>query len=203
LKILKKLYKPLHAKYSLSRRVQVISKEISKLVPDGSTVLDIGGGGGEIAKQLSILLPNLKIKCIDIDVRENSEIEVVKYDGLNIPFENETFDFSIIVDVLHHSKQPFSILKEALRVTKVGLIVKDHNCNSFIQKKIMTVTDTLGNWHHDVPLVFNFLSRKCWLKLWQDLKLEEKSYETKLNIYTPFRGCIFASDMDFISLLKK
>jgi len=199
----KKFYKRFHEKYTLSRRTRVISQEILRFLPDHANILDIGCGGGEIAEILTDSNPTLKVSGIDIGGRTNSNIEITTYDGITIPFENNSFDFAIIVDVLHHTAIPKLILIEALRVSKRGIIVKDHNCAGRIQKTIMKITDTLGNWHHDVPLFFNFLSRKKWLLLWNVLNLNEEYYTTRLNIYSQFRGCIFKKDMDFISVLKK
>jgi len=57
-------------------------------------VLDVGAGNGELAEFLS-KNKNIKITAVDEKPIKNGNIEILKADARNLPFENESFDLVI------------------------------------------------------------------------------------------------------------
>ena len=67
-----------------------------------------------------------------MQVRETAAIPVTIYDGRTLPFEAAAFDALIIVDVLHHADDPALLLREAARVARRSILIKDHTSDRFL-----------------------------------------------------------------------
>lgn len=102
-------------------------KEVAKLVPENSKVLDIGCNDG----QLNNFLRNCKYYGIDINPRFIKQLSKrgikAKKADLNkdsLPFNKEKFDFIFLLDVLEHVINPSKLLQEAKeRLTADGKMV--------------------------------------------------------------------------------
>lgn len=147
-----------HRKIVMDRRVRQISKNISDLIPeDVVSVLDVGAGTGEMAHAIQSFRPKLSFSGVDVYIRPKTFIPVVKYDGSVLPFDDNSYDVIIVVDVLHHCKDPVSVLKECTRVSRRWVIIKDHVSDSFLDSKILKFMDWVGNRAHGVVLPYNYL----------------------------------------------
>ena len=92
------------------------------------SVLDVGCGDGATELFMNELFPRWKVNAIDVSVQSIEEAKkknlpnVVfnSYDGLKIPFENDSFDMVFIAGVLHHVEKKFHqmIIDEIKRVLK-------------------------------------------------------------------------------------
>ena len=188
----------LHKRFARSRRTEVLSREIAALVPEGCSILDVGCGSGEIASEVARLRSCSEVRGVDVVVQPGCRVPVERYDGLNIPWDDKSVDLVMLIDVLHHTDDPMPVIREALRVAKLGVIIKDHNCDSRIQRRIMTFTDSFANRHNGVPLPFNFWSTGQWAAAWRELHVKPDFYNSRIELYPALRGAIFARDMDFI-----
>jgi ubiquinone/menaquinone biosynthesis C-methylase UbiE len=190
----------IHRFITLNNRINVLSREISNLIEENSSVLDVGCGSGEISANI-LKKKQLKLKGIDILVRPDAAIQVEEYDGINFPYPDNSFDYVIFIDVLHHTPKPEILIKEAARVAKHYVIIKDHNCNNWFQKRILSFTDWFGNAQFGVNLEFNFLSKKKWLNIFQNNGLIVKK-NINPKIYPSFTRILFWKEIDFIAKLK-
>jgi ubiquinone/menaquinone biosynthesis C-methylase UbiE len=95
------------------------------------------------------------------------------YDGAVLPFGNHAFDVVLCADMLHHTESPSGVLREACRVAKRCVIVKDHICDTLLDRAILTSMDWLGNTGTGVPLPFRFLSSRQWSELFVTLPYRE------------------------------
>jgi ubiquinone/menaquinone biosynthesis C-methylase UbiE len=193
------VHKYIHKKVTLLNRIKVLSNEISKLIEKKSTVLDVGSGSGDIAFLIEQNTDST-FNGIDILVREDTKIPVKAFDGKSIPFADKSCDYVIFMDVLHHTSNVKELLIEAIRVAKKGVIIKDHNCNNSWQNKVLRFTDWFGNAQYGVSLEYNFISRKNWISLFNELGLTETIYMNP-KLYPTFTKLIFWKDLDFISKL--
>lgn len=189
-------HKFIHKKITLNNRIKVLSKRISELVGTGS-ILDVGTGSGDIAIEILKLNDKINLKGIDVLVRENTKITVEKYDGIHFPAGDDSVDLVMFIDVLHHTPDPFTLLKEASRVAKKHIIIKDHNCNNLFQRKVLSFTDWFGNAQYGVNLELNFQSKKQWDEYFSALNLKVVEYEY-IKLYPWFTRVIFWKSMDFI-----
>lgn len=84
-----------------------------------SKLLEIGSGTGY---QLDLLKEKIDL-CLGLDIENGtydpqSLKEIIKYDGINIPFENDTFDYVFSSNTLEHITDLNVVEKEIQRVMK-------------------------------------------------------------------------------------
>ncbi|TNE73782.1 class I SAM-dependent methyltransferase, partial [bacterium] len=167
------------------RRVHILSQHIASLLQENCKILDVGCGDGKIAKSIKSIHPKIEIEGIDVLVREDCEILVTKFDGVNIPYPENYFDFILLIDVLHHTEHSNELLKECKRVAKKGIVIKDHLNNSIIDYWTLRFMDKVGNARYDVHLPHIYFSSQEWKDLIQQNSLEVEWTTSKLNLY-PF-----------------
>jgi SAM-dependent methyltransferase len=184
-----------------NRRIWVLSRALAKAIPDRGTVLDIGCGDGLLATALMRIRPDLRIEGVDVVERIKSMMPVALYDGTHLPFEDKSFDYVTIVDVLHHTDDPAVVLAEAGRVARRGVIIKDHLREGFLAHATLTFMDWFGNFGDGVPMPYNFLSRSEWQGAFFKARLQAVQTVEKLDIYLPPANWFFDRNLHFVSFL--
>jgi len=88
----------------------------------GKRLLDLGSGEGWVGAALRELAP---IRDCGADVAPFRLVpgRYVVYDGARLPFRDRTFDTTLISFALHHCDAPETVLAEAVRVTRIRLLV--------------------------------------------------------------------------------
>src|SRR6476660_5038840 len=148
--VLQHLHGKAHDKAVFKRRIQVLAQALANFLPKNARVLDVGCGSGTLAKVIMTLRPDVTIEGIDVLVRPNTEIPVTEFDGNTIPWPDKHFDVALIVDVLHHTDDPVRVMAEARRVTKRGIVVKDHFRDGLLANSTLRFMDWFGNAAHGV-----------------------------------------------------
>jgi ubiquinone/menaquinone biosynthesis C-methylase UbiE len=100
-------------------RAYDMALEISRVIPRGSEVLDVGCGNGFIAHHLSAMLGT---SVIGIDVSETTEasIDFRSFDGMRFPVGDDSVDAVLLCYVLHHAQDVRAVLSEVRRVLRDG-----------------------------------------------------------------------------------
>jgi SAM-dependent methyltransferase len=142
------------------RRVAVLAKYLSAMIEPGSSVLDIGCGDGKLDCLLVEKVEGMRIEGAEIQPRADCAITCRAFDGVHLPFADESFDGCMFVDVLHHAPDAAAILREARRVSKKFILIKDHLAESALAHFRLRVMDWVGNRAHGVALPYNYLSIK-------------------------------------------
>ena len=147
-------------------------------VPLNSKVLDIGAGGGYIAKNIS-KSRNAKVTLLDIIDFNHTDLPLILYDGKDIPFSGNNFDISLLISVLHHCENPKRVLSETARVTKLRLIVFEELYENFWQRKFQCLADILFNFFYIFKpakerenMPFNFKKKSEWENIFKSLGLQ-------------------------------
>ena len=193
-----------HRKIVMGRRVRQISSHISELMPkEVLSVLDVGAGTGEMAQAISSFRPELIFSGVDVYIRPKTFIPVVKYDGDRLPFNDNSFDAVITVDVLHHCDDPVAVLKECARVSKRFVIIKDHVSDSVYDEKILAFMDWVGNSAHGVVLPYNYLSTSDWASAFDKAGLKSMHNAKQLNLYPMPLDMVFGGSLHCLHLLSK
>jgi ubiquinone/menaquinone biosynthesis C-methylase UbiE len=193
----------LHTKLVSGWRVRVLVESLAALVPNGSRLLDIGCGDGQIAKLIVARRSGVEATGIDVLLRPKTHIPVAKYDGTTIPFEDASFDVVMFIDVLHHTENPAALLREATRVTRRYVLLKDHFRNGVFAGATLRLMDWIGNVHHGVALPYNYLSETEWRRIYERVAVRPVETKRKLNLYPQPVNLVFGRGLHFIALLEK
>lgn len=129
------------------------------------SLLDVGAGDGQIAAEVGRRLGAGEVKGVDVLIRPAASIEVVPYDGRQLPFASGAFDVVTISDVLHHCEDPSRVLAECLRVANHCVLVKDHLRFGAISRAVLLAMDVIGNQEAGVLVRGTYFSPPQWIDL--------------------------------------
>jgi SAM-dependent methyltransferase len=152
----------LHQHLVKPRQAQRVVDYLLRLLPPAGRVLDVGCGTGRIARLLAARNPQLRIEGLDVLAQPRAEIPVTVFDGARIPLEAGTVDAVILVDVLHHTEQQAQLVREALRVSRGPVVIKDHLCETRWDRAILAFMDWVGNRSLGIASVYRYRSREQW-----------------------------------------
>jgi SAM-dependent methyltransferase len=192
----------IHGKTVFNRRTRVLASRIEPMLPKDACVLDVGTGDGTIASLWQRNRPDLRIEGIDVLVRNDTKIPVRAFDGRTIPFDDNTWDVVTFVDVLHHTLEVEHLLREAARVARSWVVIKDHFAESAVDRATLRFMDWVGNAPHGVVLPYNNLPRVIWRQTFAQAMLELRSLDERIPLYTfPF-SLVFGRGLHFIAQLR-
>ncbi len=198
----KQVLNSVHDVAVFQRRVRVLSGHLANEIESGETVLDVGCGDGSIAQAIMALKPQLNFQGIDVLLRPQAAIPVTVYDGDRIPFDDKSFDWVTIVDVLHHTDDPARVLAECSRVAKLGVVIKDHLREGFGAFPTLRLMDWVGNRGHDVRLPYNYLSKAEWDAVFEKIGVARATWNQSLDLYPQPFSLAFDRSLHFISTVR-
>jgi methionine biosynthesis protein MetW len=155
---------------------------IASLVPQGSRVLDLGCGSGELLAHLAaskgcsgygIEIDDTKLR--DCVARGVNAIQLNLDDGLAL-FGDRSFDVVLQLDTLQHLKNTERMLRETARVGRIGIVAFPNFAHwpnrLHVLSGRMPVTRTLPYQWYDTPNIrvgtyadFEVLARTCGLRV--------------------------------------
>jgi len=197
------LVERIHGSYVVGRRARILCQHLSRVIPEATTVLDVGCGDGLIDSLIRDRRPDLELRGIDVLVRPKSFIPVAKFDGKALPYDDSSFDCVMFVDVLHHMVDPMTLLREAVRVARKSIIIKDHARDGLLAGVTLRVMDKIGNQRHGVLLPYNYWTTEQWVGAWGQLGLQVKMRMTKLGLYPWPATWIFDRRLHFVARLDR
>jgi SAM-dependent methyltransferase len=196
-----KLTDCVHENFVAGRRARVLCSHLAELIPPDSRVLDVGCGDGLIAQLIMQMMPDLAFQGIDVLVRPGTRIPVESFDGQRLPYANASFDVVMFVDVLHHAEDPLELLKEAFRVSRNVVLIKDHTLEGFLAGPTLCFMDRVGNLRHGVALRYDYWSRQRWIEAFKLLGMKVTLWNQHLGLYIPPFNWIFERSLHFIARL--
>lgn len=192
----------IHGGYVYQRRVRILSGLLAAQLPPGAEVLDVGTGDGLLAHLIRTERPDTRIRGIEVFLRPDSYIEIDRFDGQTIPFAAASFDVVMLVDVLHHTEEPLALLREAARVTRKHILIKDHTADSSFARGVLRLMDWVGGARHGFPLPYNYLSSKDWAAAIDTLGLTKASWQNRLSLYPWPATWLFDGSLHFLADLE-
>jgi len=163
---------------------------IAALVPEGSRVLDLGCGTGEL---LEHLVKHRRCTGYGVELNDANLLACVKRgvnaiqlnleEGLSI-FEDQSFDVVLQLETLQHLRNTEAMLRETARVGRTGLVSFPNFAHWANRLQVlggrMPVTRTLPYEWYDTPNIrvttfadFEILARKNRLKLLDSFGLQQ------------------------------
>lgn len=192
-----------HGKLIFGRRVRVLAAHAAALVPsDARSVVDVGCGDGTLAQLILARRSDLEISGLEIRARPVTAIPVQEFDGRILPLDDASRDVVLMVDVLHHAEDPQLLLREAARVARTAVIIKDHLSDPWLGHQRLGVMDWVGNIGHGVPLRNGYWSRAEWSDAFARAELHERERRERLGLYPAPTRWLFETGLHFMSRLQ-
>jgi SAM-dependent methyltransferase len=119
-------------------------------------------------------------------VRRGGElIPVTAFDGIRMAWPDKTFDAVILADVLHHDHDQERLLREAARVSKHLVIIKDHLCDALLGRSRISLLDWAANAGYNVPVLYKYNNLGEWRDLIGKVSSRVIEERTSIDIYPP------------------
>ncbi|MEO8376822.1 MAG: methyltransferase domain-containing protein [Candidatus Sumerlaeota bacterium] len=113
---------------AMANRAQRVCARLAPHLPDDGTVLDVGCGTGHNAEYIR---SKFRRDVSEADVADMKTVgpPPMLFDGQNLPFEDGSFDTSLLLYVLHYATDQERILRELRRVTRNRLLILQSTYN--------------------------------------------------------------------------
>lgn len=190
-------------KKSADIRARTLFAHLGPLLPKNGTLLDFGCGigyfGYQVGKQTDCRLTYLDVKSYPF---MNPEIRLQCYDGVTIPFPDDSFDYSMAVFTLHHTRNAKDCLKELVRVTRKQLIVSEDFIASPSHKYTEAVKDWVANCFMG-SITMQYKQDAEWESLYSELGLTmvRKIHFSSSFLFLPFKHVVWVLDKNPSSLI--
>ncbi len=191
----------LHGRHVFPRRIRVLSDHLAQILPLNASVLDVGCGDGRIAHRVLQLRPDLQWRGLDVLIRPHTHIPVDHFNGHTLPQTDRSVDCVLFVDVLHHTPDPLCLLREAARVARLAIVLKDHTRDGLLAGPTLRFMDWVGNARHGVALPYNYWPKASWHHAFQTLGLRTAEWRDQLGLYPAPANVVFERGLHFIARL--
>lgn len=185
------------------RRVERLARIVLPYLPEEGNVLDLGCGRGDLTMALKAARPQVSFTGLDVlphPVRAGVALAV--YDGEHVPYGDASFDWVMLITVLHHTDDYRLLLAEARRVARKGIIILDHQYTNWIDWLTLAFIDWPGNVPFGVHTPFNFSTRGQWLALFGELGLKESRHEDGVAHFGPALAPLLGRNLHFVSVVE-
>ena len=196
-----KLVEWLHGRYVKRRRERALAASIASVLPANAIVLDVGCGDGSLAVQLLRERPDLTIRGLEVSGRPVCHIPMTLFDGERLPCADAAFDVVLFADVLHHTPHAEALLREARRVARKAIVIKDHCADGFLAWPTLRFMDRVGNTRFGVALPHLYLSWSEWQSLFTRLGVTIEATERRLGLYPWPLSWLFERSLHFVARL--
>ncbi len=143
---------------------------------DGQKIIDIGAGSCLVAREIS--KKGIQIVPVDVIDYNRTDLDLMIFDGERLPFEDNSFDISLLIFVLHHCDFPIRVLREAIRVSEKIIVMEDIYYSGG-ERIFLKIWDFITNLFASENMPFNFRNKKGWRSLFRQLGLvvlEERDF---------------------------
>jgi ubiquinone/menaquinone biosynthesis C-methylase UbiE len=132
----------------------------------GDSVLDVGCGTGHLSAYLREMY-GVDPTGMDVKDFRQAQIRFQQFDGTSIPFPDNAFDHVVLSEVLHHSHNPMSLIKECRRVARRGILVFEDMPDGRLGKLILLAHVELFARYYHYPFrpahIAEYRSALAWL----------------------------------------
>lgn len=114
----------------------------------GDRLLDVGGAEGYVAMEMATKTGR-GVTVLEVEgpwATDQTVVSFETYDGLRMPFPDDSFSASFAVFSFHHAADPIAVLREMKRVTSGEIIVVESVIDGGLSRSALTVLDPIVNW---------------------------------------------------------
>lgn len=192
----------LHERFVFRRRILRLARLLEPLLPLHASVLDVGCGDGRLAETILSLRPDLRFVGTDSRLRGQARFPIYRALGSALPHAEAAFDAVLLVDVLHHTREPSDVIAEAARVARSCILIKDHTRDTRTARWLLRFMDLVGNARHAVDLPFNYWSTGEWERAFPRHGLRIRTWVRHLPLYPWWAAWLFSRGLHCIIALE-
>lgn len=193
----------LHERAVFRHRAKALALHLAELLPPGiAELLDCGSGDGTLGALVAGQRPEIAVVGLEVHARPTSAIPVSLFDGRRIPLNDRSTDAVMLIDVLHHAEDPHLLLREAARVARRAVLVKDHLTDAWLGNVRLRAMDWVGNVGHGVALRYEYWSRQQWQSAFSDAGLVVREQRENLGIYPAALDWLLERNLHFMAMAE-
>jgi SAM-dependent methyltransferase len=190
-----------HDVYIKRRRVRALAASIAASLPPNASVLDVGCGDGSLAEEIARQRGDVRIRGLEVSPRGNPRIPVSLFDGVSLPLPDSSTDVVLFADVLHHTHHAESLLRDACRVARAAIIIKDHSTEGVLAFQTLRFMDRVGNARFGVSLPHLYLNWTEWQRMFERLGVSVISVNRRIGLYPWPLNIVFERSLHFVARL--
>ncbi len=195
--IIRKLHKPVYEK-----RLVVLGQLIGEELSSGDSLLDVGCGGGQLGLYLKDHY-GVDASGAEVEPRDGCAIPVTEMSGTSLPFDDDSYDYVSVADVLHHEWNEDLLLLECKRVARKGVIVKDHLLGAPLAIARISFIDWLANIGYDIECLYRYRSADGWHELFKRCGLKVRGEKRSIELYPFGMNWLFGNRLQYFAILTK
>jgi SAM-dependent methyltransferase len=196
--LLRTFHKPIY-----EHRQQVLVNLITPHLKSGARVLDIGCGFGHLGRALMDASPDhIQVEGLESVTRGGELIPVTAYEGTTMPFPDKTFDAVILADVLHHDLDQERLLREAVRISRGTVVIKDHIRGSLLAQQRISLLDWAANAGYNVPCLYKYNDLQQWHTMIGKFSTGVVEERTSIDVYPPVFNEILGKNLHYFVVFR-
>lgn len=107
----------------LVKRASTFGRLLLPHLPDRGRALDVGSGTGHTSAFLLKESDLQVIECDVVDFSTHASHRPLRFDGVRLPFRDETFAATLLLFSLHYAEDPCALLRELRRVSRSCIVL--------------------------------------------------------------------------------
>ena len=161
-----------------------------------------------LAHHVAERVPGLAAAGLESHPRDGSPIPVTAYDGQTFPFADDAFDAVLFADVLHHDTDPVGLLREAGRVAKSLVLVKDHSPRPSLRGRLaldhtrISLMDWLANKPYGIPCLYDYPTPAGWRDRFDAAGLELLDEQAAMQLYPRPHRWFFTPSLQYFAVTR-
>jgi SAM-dependent methyltransferase len=193
--LLRRLHAPVYEK-----RLAVLAELLGGHLVAGESLLDVGCGSGRLGALLGER-HGVAVEGLEVQPRGDGLLPVTAYDGVTFPFADDAFDSILLADILHHERDPARVLREAARVARRRVLVKDHKIDGLLAWPRLSFIDWAANAGYEVPCLYQYYSGEEWSDLFRACGLHEERVLDSIDLYPTGLNLLFGKRLQYLAVL--